>query len=106
LLYIEPPRRQEKFNRDAVYGESEERGAIFFGLVMLLAVWSFSIPVEFRRAYFCTSDPCVENRAQCNNCVTLEEWKSDIGQFYKSTPPSQWVKFDFSIDPKTALKQQ
>jgi hypothetical protein len=106
-LYVEPPHdREEKFNRDAVYGDSEKRGAIVFGFSLLLVVWSFTIPVEFRRAYFCTSDPCVEHRATCKNCVTLEEWTSEIGQFYKSTPPIQWVKFDFSIDPNTPFKKQ
>ena len=92
-------KKNSNFNRDEVFGASEARGNVFFALVMLLVIWSFSIPVEFRRARWCTSAQCVENRARCYDCVTTDEWLSGIATFYKTHPVNEWVNFDFSVDP-------
>ena len=89
-------------NPTALFGNKEVdgtgRGSIILGVVFLINVWVFSIPPEFRRAYLCPSEPCIENRAMCNDCITFDEWKSGIEDYYKN---GGGIKFDFSIDPKS-----
>ena len=77
------------------------RGKPLLGLVFLVCVWFFSIPVHFRRDVFCVIPECIENRAACNDCVTWDEWKGGIIEYYQN---GGGVHFDFSIDPKTKAK--
>lgn len=51
------------------------RGVILQGVVLLICLWLFSIPPEFRRAHFCTTDQCVTDRAKCYDCVTFSEFQ-------------------------------
>ena len=80
------------------------RGSVILAVVLVIVVWGFSIPTEFRRAHFCaglvagTDTPCTQNRAACYDCVTFDEWKGGIVQYYKN---GGGVKFDFTIDPAT-----
>jgi hypothetical protein len=61
-----------------------ERGNVLLGLSLLASIWIFSIPPEFRRAYFCATPSCVEQRAACNDCVTFSEWKTRLGEYYRN----------------------
>ncbi len=68
---------------NARYDGTSGRGLVLFGFVMFLCVWLFSIPPEFRRAYFC-SPACEENPIYCNDCVTPKEWVSGIVEYYQN----------------------
>mmetsp|Transcript_19092 Transcript_19092/g.38461 ORF Transcript_19092/g.38461 Transcript_19092/m.38461 type:complete len:182 (-) Transcript_19092:54-599(-) len=88
-----------KAYRDEVLGASERRGKILFAASMLLVGWSFSIPIELRRAHWCFIDSCVQDRSSCFDCLTFGEWVQKVLAFYASTPAKDWVHFDFSVDP-------
>jgi hypothetical protein len=83
--------------------DGTNRGAIILGVVLLACVWIFSIPPEFRRAYLCGSERCIEDRQAylCNDCMTTDEWRTGIINYYKS---GGGIKFDFSIDPNSKMK--
>jgi hypothetical protein len=70
------------------------RGLILWGMVLLGIVWLFSIPTEFRRAHFCTIERCVENRSQCNDCVTFSEWNQGVADYYRN---GGGIEFDFTV---------
>ena len=76
----------------------QSRGVPLGLLVLAIVVWSFSIPPEFRRAHFCTSDRCVANRSRCYDCVTVGEWTQDVKDYYANGGGIQW---DFSVDPES-----
>jgi hypothetical protein len=76
----------------------QERGAVLQGLVLLLCVWSFSIPPEFRRAHFCPTERCEENRVACHDCITTSEWVSGIQEYYKN---GGGIEFDFTVAQET-----
>lgn len=69
---------------------SEFRGAVLLGLVLLVNVWLFSIPPEFRRAEICL-------RESASDCVKLQDWASQIKAYYDA---GGGVVFDFSIERK------
>eukprot|EP00613_Pedinella_sp_CCMP2098_P007231 CAMPEP_0171610800 /NCGR_PEP_ID=MMETSP0990-20121206/10262_1 /TAXON_ID=483369 /ORGANISM="non described non described, Strain CCMP2098" /LENGTH=140 /DNA_ID=CAMNT_0012174273 /DNA_START=20 /DNA_END=442 /DNA_ORIENTATION=- len=74
--------------------ESESRGGILLGVALLLNVWSFTIPVELRRANICSSDDT------SSGCVTGSQWASSVGDHYKTCGlegGADCVHFDFSI---------
>uniref|UniRef100_A0A7S2HES9 Uncharacterized protein n=1 Tax=Helicotheca tamesis TaxID=374047 RepID=A0A7S2HES9_9STRA len=95
--------RVDKEYRDEILAASEERGKTLFLASLLLVTWSFSIPVELRRTHFCFVDECVQNRAVCYDCLTFSEWFGKVIQFYQTTDISDWVHFDFSVDPTSML---
>jgi hypothetical protein len=78
--------------------DGSRRGGYIFALVVAFCVWQFTIPPKFRRAHFCSSEACVQQRSSCSDCVTIQEWTSDIADYYRGGGGIQW---DFSIDPKT-----
>jgi hypothetical protein len=92
-----------KNNKKQVAADGTQRGAWLLGAVLLVCLWIFSIPPEFRRAYLCGSERCVQNRSAylCNNCVTPEEWKRGIIDYYRA---GGGVHFDFSVDPNSKMK--
>jgi hypothetical protein len=79
------------------------RGQIILAIALLITIWLFSIPPEFRRAHVCTVERCVANRASCNDCQTFDEIRDGIVQYYKS---GGGIQFDFSIDPTTIEKNK
>ncbi|CAB9499978.1 expressed unknown protein [Seminavis robusta] len=94
-------------NRKEPYSKVDDgagRGVPILVIALLACVWCFTVPPEFRRAYIC-SDRCAleENRAapQCNSCVTADEWRSGIAEYYANGGGIQW---DFSIDPNSKMK--
>lgn len=86
-----------KDERPNFYGESEKRGAILLSFVMLLCVWSFSIPVELRRDHLCFTEKCASNRSSCYDCITIGEWYEKISEYYAG---GGGVNFDFSVEQK------
>jgi hypothetical protein len=95
--------QEKKNNKKQVAADGTQRGAFLLGAVLLACVWIFSIPPEFRRAYLCGSERCVQNRSAylCNDCMTPDEWRQGIVDYYKN---GGGVKFDFSIDPNSKMK--
>ena len=79
------------------------RGPIILGLTLLVTIWIFTIPPEFRRAYICSTDSCVANRSACKDCQTIDELKEGIIAYYKN---GGGIQFDFSIDPATIAKNE
>lgn len=75
------------------------RGIPILIAALLVCIWSFSIPPEFRRAHICMTDQCVpiENRKYCHDCKTMKELKEGIQQYYAN---GGGVQFDFSIEEK------
>ena len=62
-------------------------------IVMLLNVWAFSIPVEFRRARFCSEEDV--RLYPDRHCTTFETWKTGITDYYAN---GGGVDFDFSVE--------
>lgn len=75
-------------------------GIYILGFVFAICIWLFTIPPSFRRSNICTVSPEV---APAVNCVSLQEWISDVGDYYKGGGGIQW---DFSIDPATLAKNE
>lgn len=89
--------------------DGSDRGAFLQVVALVIVLWGFSIPPEFRRAHFCSGNvagtviPCAEQRASCYDCVTFDEWKTGIAQYYED---GGGINFDFSIDPKTTAANE
>ena len=63
--------------------------------VLLLNLWMFSIPPEFRRAQLCSE---TQTRSENSECITFGTWKGRIQEYYAN---GGGIQFDFSVDPKT-----
>lgn len=70
--------------------DSQKRGYIVFAFVLLVNVWLFTIPVEFRRAYICPT-------SRAENCMPLASWVGGIKDYYAN---GGGIEFDFSIAEK------
>ena len=68
-------------------------GTVIFGVVLLLNIWSFSIPVEFRRAKFCSAEQVAEKVDV--HCMTTDQWFGGIANYYEN---GGGVHFDFSVE--------
>ena len=73
--------------------DGTREGAYILGFVLVICVWLFSIPVEFRRARICTEEEYQSNPQK--DCVTFDLWKSGIVEYYSN---GGGVQFDFSIE--------
>lgn len=69
------------------------RGAYIMGMVLLLNVWVFSIPPEFRRAKICTEEQVV--MFPNSGCMTGGMWVDGVKEYYAN---GGGVHFDFTID--------
>ena len=47
--------------RDPSSIDGSGRGKYLLGLALLVCIWGFSIPTEFRRAHWCFSERCTNN---------------------------------------------
>lgn len=74
-----------------------KRGALLLPIALAINIWMFSVPVEFRRARFCSEEQVRENPN--SKCMTWETWRSGVSDYYAN---GGGVKFDFSIDPDGA----
>lgn len=69
------------------------RGTYIMGLVLLVNVWVFSIPPEFRRAKICTEEQVVQ--FPNSGCMTSTTWVDGVKEYYAN---GGGIHFDFSID--------
>jgi hypothetical protein len=80
----------------------QQRGAVILPLVLLLCIWMFSIPPEFRRAKICTTtqeqSSNINYPARQPNCMTGQQWMTGVQEYYQN---GGGIHFDFSIDPAT-----
>lgn len=90
--------KNQNDDKKLAYDDGSGRGSILFAIVTAFCIWQFTIPPSFRRAYICSTPTCIEVRSACGNCVTAQEWSSDVMDYYKQGGGIQW---DFSIDPRT-----
>eukprot|EP00581_Thalassiosira_minuscula_P011376 CAMPEP_0183730248 /NCGR_PEP_ID=MMETSP0737-20130205/32343_1 /TAXON_ID=385413 /ORGANISM="Thalassiosira miniscula, Strain CCMP1093" /LENGTH=153 /DNA_ID=CAMNT_0025962693 /DNA_START=31 /DNA_END=492 /DNA_ORIENTATION=+ len=70
-------------------------GTVILGLALLLNVWMFSIPPEFRRARFCTEEDVKLYPEK--HCTTFGAWRQGVADYYAN---GGGVNFDFSIEGK------
>lgn len=84
----------------ALYAEVEpdtggmKRGLVIMAVVLTVCVWGFTIPVELRRARWCSA----EEAEIYPQCYTATQWVAEVQDYYKG---GGGIKFDFSIDPGT-----
>lgn len=71
-----------------------KEGFVLFGIVLLLNVWLFSVPPEYRRARFCSEEDVA--LYPDSKCTTFKAWRTGIMDYYAN---GGGVQFDFSIDP-------
>lgn len=71
-----------------------KRGLVLFPLMILVSIWMFSIPPEYRRAKICTEQQVIDNPG--SKCITAGNWISGIQDYYRN---GGGVEFDFTIDP-------
>jgi hypothetical protein len=79
--------------RDDTDVDGLKNAPVWFAAILLLAVWLFSIPPDFRRARFCTEQQILDNPT--SRCTTISEWSSGIAQYYKD---GGTFNFDFSVE--------
>jgi hypothetical protein len=91
---VSTTRLYEGKKRSSIDGVDVAPGILAFAV--LLSVWQFTIPPNFRRTRFCATAADVAERV--NNCVTTEEYTTGIANYYKG---GGGIKWDFSIDPET-----
>ena len=78
---------------DTGYVDGSTTGAFLMAFVLLINIWIFSIPTEFRRARICKEEDVVLYPNK--NCITADEWFRGVGDYYKN---GGGVQFDFSIE--------
>eukprot|EP01082_Thalassiosira_pseudonana_P014445 g12993.t1 g12993 contig7:630237-630698(+) len=93
-LSSKPPSDEEKY--DTGYVDGSTVGSFLLAGVLLINVWIFSIPTEFRRARMCNPND-VAIYAESRNCMTQQEWAGGIADYYAN---GGGIKFDFSIEGK------
>ena len=71
-----------------------KRGAILLPIALLVNVWMFSIPVEYRRARICSEQQVREHPH--SKCMTTGTWRKGVADYYAN---GGGIKFDFSVDP-------
>jgi len=71
-----------------------DRGYILFVPVILVCIWSFTVPVEFRRARICNEE---DSRKYPTKCMTSDQFKRGISDYYKNGGGINW---DFSFEGK------
>ena len=88
-LFSEPPNRDGRTN-DII---GIRRGFYLMGVVLLLNVWIFSIPPEFRRAKICTEEQVI--MFPKSGCMTGKMWADGVSAYYSN---GGGISFDFTID--------
>mmetsp|Transcript_52350 Transcript_52350/g.126623 ORF Transcript_52350/g.126623 Transcript_52350/m.126623 type:complete len:200 (-) Transcript_52350:79-678(-) len=86
------PVRTEEPDPDKVWKTlGLDRAAIIMPIVLLINIWFFTIPPEFRRARMCSE---MDTAAYPEQCMTPKMFASGIVDYYKGGGGIQW---DFSI---------
>ncbi|KAG7356982.1 hypothetical protein IV203_001670 [Nitzschia inconspicua] len=68
------------------------RGGVLLAIALLINVWFFTIPTEFRRTRLCNE---TDTRAYPELCMTPKMFVSGIAEYYKT---GGGINFDFSIE--------
>lgn len=68
-------------------------GILLLSFALLVNVWFFTIPPNFRRARWCSAE---ETAANPEICMTASQFSHDIVEYYRNGGGVQW---DFSVDP-------
>jgi len=58
-----------------------DRGYFLFVPLLFVLIWSFTIPVEFRRARICNEE---DSRKYPTKCMTSDQFKRGISDYYKN----------------------
>jgi hypothetical protein len=84
-------------NRGSETGRTDptglRRGLVLLPFVVLVAVWLFTIPVEFRRARFCSEEQV--RLFPDSKCITPDNWVKGIQDYYQQGGGIEW---DFTIE--------
>jgi hypothetical protein len=89
--------------------DGTDRGIIVQVIVVLAALWFFTVPPEFRRTKICppTASPdefvATTQGLRPRDCITSKEFQQRVQEYYEKGGGIQW---DFSIDPGTVAKNQ
>ena len=70
-------------------------GWYLLAFALLVNVWFFSIPPEFRRARLCNEEEVVLYADK--NCMTGDQWVKGVQEYYQN---GGGIHFDFSIEGK------
>lgn len=70
-------------------------GKVLLLLVLIVNVWMFSIPVEFRQARLCNVEDT--KLYPDKHCTTADAWGMGIADYYVN---GGGIRFDFSIEGK------
>lgn len=92
VLFSEPKHKENENVSEATFG-SGPRGWGLLIFALLINVWLFSIPTEFRRAKNCSVEEV--QLYPDSNCMTTEMWVEGIAEYYRN---GGGLHFDFSIE--------
>ena len=76
-----------------------ETAPFLFSFILLLCIWNFTIPTEFRRARICSAQQVIDYPN--SNCKTWSQYVSGIQNYYSNG--GTLFKFDFSIDKENNI---
>ena len=82
---------------------AERNGTIVLGLLLLVIVWAFSLPVDIRRAVVCSTE--LELSVHLNGCVSWDELLERVASHYSSCGVDggpACFRLDLSVDPKSS----
>jgi hypothetical protein len=93
ILYSSDKERKSRSETGETDPTGLRRGVVLLPLAVLVAVWLFTIPVEFRRAQFCSEEQVRLNPN--SKCITPDNWVKGIQDYYQQ---GGGIDFDFTID--------
>lgn len=94
-------KKQQRTEQDIRRYSGTSRGLVLMAMVLLLNIWIFSIPPEFRRQKLCPQE--IYDNNNNNNCITAQMWTDQIVEYYRN---GGGFHLDFSIDPTTLANNQ
>ena len=105
LFLASDDNKNEGTNAQNYLSDAQNRGYVLQGFVLLVCLWFFSIPPEFRRQPICSQETYdyYVSRDGSTNCVTSDMWTNEIKDYYAN---GGGIQFDFSIDPATVEKNK
>lgn len=67
---------------------------IIFPIALLVVLWGFTVPPEFRRARIC--DAAQVEQFPDSKCITFSDWSRKVMEYYQNGGGIHW---DFSVEP-------
>jgi hypothetical protein len=89
-----PDENSKNTNGSNIDVDGMETAPYLFTFILLLCVWNFTIPTEFRRARLCSEQQVIDYPN--SNCKTWSQYTNGIQEYYRNG--GSWFQFDFSID--------